>query len=130
MFSASSKTYEEQFESQEKPKYLLVTKGPMYNDRGEVDGVFGVGRDITDLKLLQMEITEKVAQLETALSTVRQLEGIIPICSYCKKIRDDEKSWHQMENYISNHSEARFSHGICPECYESELRKFNSENSD
>ncbi len=128
MSSTRSKTYEELLESQEKPRYMLITKGPMYNDEGEVDGVFGVARDITDLKLLQMEITEKVAQLETALSTVRQLEGIIPICSYCKKIRDDEKSWHQMEQYISSHSEARFSHGICPDCYESELRKFDADD--
>lgn len=55
--------------------------------------------------------------LEAALSRVKQLEGIIPICMYCKKIRDDEQSWHQLEQYITNHSEALFSHGICPDCY-------------
>lgn len=64
--------------------------------------MFGVARDITDLKLLQEEISEKVVLLEAALEKVRQLEGIIPICSYCKKIRAAEKSWDQMENYISS----------------------------
>lgn len=56
-------------------------------------------------------------ELEAALARVKQLEGIIPICMYCKKIReDDEKSWSQLEKYISAHSEALFSHGICPTC--------------
>lgn len=60
-------------------------------------------------------------QLEAALAQVKQLEGIIPICSYCKKIRDDHQSWHQLEDYISEHSEALFSHGICPECYAEQM---------
>jgi len=61
-------------------------------------------------------------ELEAALARVRQLEGIIPICMYCKKIRDDQQSWHQLETYISNHSEALFSHGICPQCYEEQMQ--------
>lgn len=55
-------------------------------------------------------------ELEAALARVKQLEGIIPICSYCKKIRDDQNSWHQLEQYISDNSEAVFSHGACPTC--------------
>ena len=74
--------------------------------------------DITEIKNLQDELSDKVAKLEAALANVKLLEGIIPICAYCKKIRDDVKSWHQLEKYISNHSEAKFSHGICPECFE------------
>ena len=73
------------------------------------------------LKDSQQELTDNVLQLRAALTNVKQLEGIIPICSWCKKIRDDKESWQQMENYISNHSEAKFSHGVCPECYEREL---------
>lgn len=57
-----------------------------------------------------------ILELKSALSKVKQLEGIIPICSYCKRIRDDKKSWQQLEGYITEHSEALFSHGICPEC--------------
>lgn len=79
--------------------------------------------DVTELQRLQDELSEKVVKLEAALANVSLLEGIIPICSYCKKIRDDRKSWHQIENYISSHSEAKFSHGICPECLEIEMKK-------
>jgi diguanylate cyclase len=67
------------------------------------------------------ELQEKVAQLEAALGTVKKLEGVIPICGVCKKIRDDKESWHQLEQYISEHSEALFSHGLCPDCYEKEM---------
>ncbi len=70
------------------------------------------------LKRVQNELEEKVHQLELAISQIRQLEGIIPICMYCKSIRDDKELWHQMEKYISEHSEAEFSHGICPVCFE------------
>lgn len=75
--------------------------------------------DLAEKSLRESEsaLTDKVALLEAALAKVRQLEGIIPICMYCKKIRDDKESWQQMEGYISQHSEAHFSHGICPECY-------------
>ena len=59
-----------------------------------------------------------IQNLRAALSEVRALEGIIPICASCKKIRDDRGYWHMVEAYISAHSEARFSHGICPECAE------------
>lgn len=73
------------------------------------------------LRLSQQDLAENMRQLQDALANVKQLEGIIPICSWCKKIRDDEKSWHQMEDYISSHSDAHFSHGVCPECYEREV---------
>ncbi len=59
-----------------------------------------------------------IQDLRAALSEVRALEGILPICASCKKIRDDRGYWHMVEAYISAHSEARFSHGICPECAE------------
>ncbi|KAA0894193.1 hypothetical protein [Oryzomonas rubra] len=75
------------------------------------------------LKDTQQELAHKVLQLEEALTHVKHLEGIIPICMHCKKIRDDKASWQQLEEYISNHSEARFSHGICPECYEKQLQE-------
>jgi two-component system sensor histidine kinase TtrS len=117
MSRAIAITYEKLYAASGPPIQMLVTKGPMYDSKGEVDAIFAVARDITDLKCLQEEISDKVVQLETALSKVRQLEGIIPICSYCKKIRDNKESWQQMEYYISEHSEAKFSHGICPECY-------------
>lgn len=81
---------------------------------------------VKDAKVLVGEAAETAKELitlaaetaETLLARVKQLEGIIPICMYCKKIRDDETIWQQLEIYISDHSDAQFSHGICPECYE------------
>jgi PAS domain S-box-containing protein len=57
------------------------------------------------------------SELEDAIGRVTQLQGLLPICSYCKKIRDDHNYWHQVERYIASHSEARFTHGVCPECW-------------
>ncbi|WP_300671099.1 hypothetical protein [Desulfoluna sp.] len=58
-------------------------------------------------------------KLKAAMQEIKQLKGIIPICASCKKIRDDDGYWHQVETYLSAHSEAQFSHGLCPECMES-----------
>jgi phosphoserine phosphatase RsbU/P len=66
---------------------------------------------------LQASLAERVSQLEEMMAKVKQLRGLLPICSYCKKIRDDRNYWQQVEGFISEHSEAQFSHGICPECY-------------
>ena len=68
------------------------------------------------LKVHRDLLKQKNEELEAALARVKQLEGIIPICMYCKKIRDDQQSWHQLETYISKHSEVLFSHGMCPDC--------------
>lgn len=65
---------------------------------------------------LQQTLSGQVAALQTALAKVRQLQGLLPICSYCKRIRSDEDYWEQIDTYIAQHSEAQFSHGICPEC--------------
>jgi DNA-binding response OmpR family regulator len=67
---------------------------------------------------LQSGLAEKVAQLETALSKVRRLTGLLPICAYCKAIRDDSDYWHRVEEYVSEHADVQFSHGICPKCLE------------
>ncbi|MBJ6749424.1 ABC transporter substrate-binding protein [Geomonas anaerohicana] len=63
-------------------------------------------------------LVQRNEELEQALSKVKVLEGIIPVCMYCKKVRKDEQSWQQMESYISQHTEAQFSHGICPTCFD------------
>jgi len=66
---------------------------------------------------LQQKLAERVHELQTALTNVKQLRGLLPICSYCKAIRRDDQYWQQVEGYISAHSDAQFSHGICPTCY-------------
>ncbi|HDP95987.1 MAG TPA: hypothetical protein ENN40_11610 [Candidatus Aminicenantes bacterium] len=59
---------------------------------------------------------ERVAELRDKIAEIRSLQGILPICSHCKKVRNDKGYWEQVEMYIQTHSDARFSHGICPEC--------------
>ena len=71
---------------------------------------------------LESELLCRVGELEDALTQVKTLRGLLPICSYCKKIRDDQNYWQQVESYITNHSDARFTHGICPDCYEKHVK--------
>ena len=68
------------------------------------------------VSLLQRQLDEKVCQLEASLANAKQLGGLLPICSYCKRIRDDRDYWNGLEHYISSHSDAKFTHGVCPSC--------------
>jgi len=76
----------------------------------------GVIRDITERKELEKEREKIISDLQDALSKVKALSGLLPICASCKKIRDDKGYWNQIESYIRDHSEADFSHGLCPDC--------------
>lgn len=67
---------------------------------------------------MELELVQERNKLKEALYKVKILSGLLPICSICKKIRDDKGYWTQIESYISDHSEAEFSHGICEECAE------------
>jgi len=71
---------------------------------------------------LQRALMERFQELEDALKRVKQLQGLLPICSYCKKIRNDRNYWEQVDAYITSHSEAQFSHGVCPDCFEIHLK--------
>ena len=71
---------------------------------------------------LQASLAARVRDLEEALARVKTLQGLLPICSYCKRVRNDDHYWQQVESYVSDHSDARFSHGICPDCYETVVR--------
>jgi hypothetical protein len=68
------------------------------------------------LRCLNVELQIRNAALAEALAKVKMLSGLLPICASCKNIRDDEGYWHQLEGYIQDHSEAEFSHGVCPDC--------------
>ncbi len=96
----------------------IFDRGVPYNDRkGEFAGYIGSCIDVTE----RVEAQEALRlRLEKELHT---LKGIIPICCFCKKIRDDKESWQQLEEYITKHSDAHFSHGVCPECFEKEKAK-------
>jgi PAS domain S-box-containing protein len=80
--------------------------------------LYSIVHDISDRKRAEEEKERLILELRDALSNIRTLRGLIPICSSCKKILNDKGYWEQMELYIRDHSEADFSHGICPECAE------------
>ncbi|MBU2969637.1 hypothetical protein KO527_09795 [Pseudoalteromonas sp. C2R02] len=79
--------------------------------------------DITCIKVAELERESLIGKLEKSLQEIKTLKGLIPICSYCKVIRNEEGTWEILESYLSNHSDAQFSHGTCPECLEKELDK-------
>ncbi|MFH2059003.1 MAG: PAS domain S-box protein [Pseudomonadota bacterium] len=77
-----------------------------------------IHRDITPIKQAEQENEKLIVELKQALSELKTLRGLLPICSSCKKIRDDKGDWNQIEPFIQERSQAQFSHGICPECSE------------
>lgn len=83
---------------------------------GETTLVTAVVMDISLRKSIEAEREKLIDELKTALDQVKQLSGLLPICASCKKIRDDNGYWNQIESYIRDHSEAEFSHGLCPDC--------------
>jgi hypothetical protein len=85
-----------------------------------------ISRLMNELIATKRELQQKTMELQDALSLVKLLSGYLPICSSCKKIRDDKGYWQAVESYISSHSEAMFSHGICPDC----IQKLYPEISD
>lgn len=82
-------------------------------DRAELKARINAGERILRL---QAELAARVKELELALANVKLLQGLLPICCYCKKIRDDKNYWQQVDTYVADHSEAQFTHGICPDC--------------
>ena len=84
-------------------------------DHGELRARVQVGSRVIQL---QTTLADRVVELEEAMASVKTLQGLLPICCYCKKIRDDGNYWHRVESYIAGHANVRFSHGICPDCSE------------
>ncbi len=96
--------------------FLLTTKLPFRDKHNKIIGLIGIGRDITERKIAEMERERLIKSLQEALADVKTLSGLLPICANCKQIRDDKGFWMQVESYIQEHSQAQFSHGICPDC--------------
>lgn len=125
--TGNSKTVQRRHDKDGNETVVEVHVYPVRDKAGEITGFVHVSRDITERDKLAKEIADKVVQLEASLARVKQLEGILPICTYCKKIRDDKDTWHHMEEFISDHSEADFSHGICPECFNKKMTEIEKE---
>ena len=96
--------------------WTSYTKLPLRDDKYQIIGLVGIGRNITELKRAEEEREKLITELQNTLADVKMLSGLVPICANCKKIRDDRGYWTQVEAYIQEHSQARFSHGVCPDC--------------
>jgi phosphoserine phosphatase RsbU/P len=84
-------------------------------DREELRARLRAGCRIVEL---QSSLAQRMAELEESMTRIKQLSGLLPICAWCKKVRDDQNYWQEVECYVMKHSEARFTHGICPACLE------------
>jgi len=98
------------------PIEISVTLSPIKDATGKVVGVSTVGRDITESKREEQERLRLIQELTDALAQVKTLSGLLPICAGCKKIRDDQGYWQQVETYIKQRSNAHFTHSLCPDC--------------
>lgn len=83
-------------------------------DRRELQARLQVGQRVLDL---QTELAQRVTDLEAAMEQVRRLQSLLPICSYCKRVRDDQNYWQEVEAYLMTRHDLRLSHSICPDCY-------------
>lgn len=109
----------------ERDKYVYII---MLTSRdAKQDFIEGINAGADDFAIKPISPAELEARLRVAerilglQANVRKLEGLLPICSYCKKIRGPNDTWQQIESYVAQRSDAEFSHGICPECYESKI---------
>ena len=109
-------TCEPQKEYDGKFYHFIVTAKPLFDENKELLGIIEYFQDITELKRIENIKTNLIENLESSLKEVNLLSGFIPICASCKKIRNDKGFWDQIEKYITEHSQAKFSHGICPDC--------------
>jgi PAS domain S-box-containing protein len=106
-------------------RWFEAYKAPMIGKDDKLLGTFGFLHDITARKQAEQALAEAIkerdkliGELQSALENVKTLQGLLPICANCKKIRDDKGFWNQVEGYIQEHTNAIFSHAICPDCYE------------
>lgn len=107
----------------EKYIYILMLTARM-GKQNFIDGINAGADDFASKPVSPPELEARLRVAERVLglqADVRKLEGLLPICSYCKKIRDKNDNWHQIETYVAQRSDAEFSHGICPECYQSKI---------
>jgi PAS domain S-box-containing protein len=113
---ATGRSHQYQHRSLRDGKYYLRTLSPIRDPGDGVVAVTIVSKDINELKRAEVERDRIIFELQDALAQIKTLKGLIPICAWCKKIRDDSGYWQKIETYIRERSEADFTHAICEEC--------------
>ncbi len=110
-------TLEEQYgDTAHERRYYEDIYNPIIDDKGDIIGLTVFLTDITERKTMEHERNKLITELQNALDNVKMLTGLLPVCSHCKKIRTENEDWQPIEHYIREHSEAQFSHSLCPEC--------------
>jgi PAS domain S-box-containing protein len=95
---------------------VWILAAPIYVEGGKI-ALYGMYRDITERKRIEKEREQLIHDLQEALANIKTLRGLIPICAWCKKVRNDTGYWNQVETYIEQQADVKFSHGICPDCF-------------
>ncbi len=117
VLSGESFTLEEEYGDKSlERRHYEDNYSPIMDENKRVAGITVFLMDVTERKTAQEALVKEKEKLQDAISKIKKLSGLLPICSHCKKIRDDKGYWNQIENFIHAHSEAEFSHSICPEC--------------
>ncbi len=106
---------------------VSISSAPVYDAIGNPAGRMAIVADITERVRATEERENLIEELQTALENIKTLRGLIPICANCKKIRDDQGYWQDVAVYVSKHSEADFTHGICPDCAKKLYPQFYTE---
>jgi transcriptional regulator with PAS, ATPase and Fis domain len=99
-------------------RYLIFDASPVFSRDGTLVAAIETLQDITELKRIEEERKNLNISLQEALDNIKTMSGLISICACCKKIRDDNGCWNQIEEYLETHSDASFSHGLCPGCFQ------------
>ena len=106
-------------------RWLSVTADPLTDKDGHLTGAVHTVRDITALREIQAERETLIRELQQALSEVKTLKGLIPICAGCRRIRDDSGAWNPLEAFVRNNFDADFSHGLCPDCAKKQFEEYD-----
>jgi len=96
--------------------FFITSVKPVKDEKGRVTSVICISKDITERKKIEQEREKLILDLRGAMAKIRTLSGMFPICAGCKRIRNDQGYWTQIETYLRDHSDAEFSHGLCPDC--------------
>jgi len=98
------------------PRHCELRVSPLVDRLGRPAGRLLLIRDVTERRKIELEREKLIGELRDAIADIRTLRGLLPICASCKKIRGDGGYWQNLEQYVTAHSEAQFSHGLCPDC--------------
>ncbi|MFA6283192.1 MAG: PAS domain-containing protein [Desulfurivibrionaceae bacterium] len=99
-------------------RHVEITSAPLRDGAGKITAVVNITHDVTIRKMSEKGKEHLIRELQGSLAKTKRLNGLLPICSYCKKIKDGNGTWHQLESYLRSHAEVEFSHGICQDCGE------------